>query len=159
MIESVRKALHRLEDGTLILALVTMLVLAVVQIILRDFFDEGLLWAESFLRILVLWVTMLGAMVATRYNNHISIDAVSRYLPRRPAKVAAVLTCLVSALICGMVAFYSARFVHFEFQDHTIAFARVQSWMCEMILPVGFGVMSVRFLLFGLRRALDRPGD
>ena len=67
--------LHRLENIALISALISMLGIAVLQIFLRNFFDSGFLWAESFLRILVLWVAMLGAMVATREKNHISIDA------------------------------------------------------------------------------------
>ena len=156
MIKAVNTWLHRLEDGALILALVTMLCLAVLQIILRDFFDQGLLWAESFLRVLVLWVTMLGAMVATRHNNHISIDAVSRYLPERPAQIAAILTALVSAGVCAAVAYFSFEFIQFEFEDKTIAFGRVPSWICESILPLGFGVMSVRFLALAVRKATDR---
>ena len=48
------------------LALVSILVMALIQIVLRNVFDSGLLWAESFLRILVLWIAILGAMVATR---------------------------------------------------------------------------------------------
>jgi TRAP-type C4-dicarboxylate transport system permease small subunit len=141
-----------MEDVALIAALVTMLALAVVQIFLRDFFDQGIFWAESFLRILVLWVAMLGAMVATRHRNHISIDVVSRYLPERPARAAALITSLVSAAICGVVSWYAVEFVRFEYEDQTIAFAHVPSWMCETILPFGFAVMSLRFLSGGLQR-------
>ena len=159
MIKTVNTWLHRLEDGALILALVTMLGLAVLQIILRDFFDQGLLWAESYLRVLVLWVTILGAMVATRHNNHISIDAVSRYLPERPARIAAILTMLVSAGICAAVAYFSLEFIQFEFEDKTIAFGSVPSWICETILPLGFGVMSLRFLALAVRKATGKDTD
>lgn len=158
MIRSLANWLHRLEDGALILALVTMLVLAVVQIVLRDFFDQGLLWAESFLRVLVLWVTMLGAMVATRQRSHISIDAVSRYLPGRVARATALFTNLVSAAICAAVAFYSVKFIHFEYQDQTVAFAKVPSWICESILPIGFGVMGLRFLIDAVKHLLGTEG-
>ena len=145
------RGLHLIEDSALVLALVTMLALAVMQIILRDFFDQGLLWAESFLRILVLWVAMLGAMVATRHRNHISIDALSRYLPQQVARGAALLTSLVSAVICGVVAWYSVKFVRFEYTDHTIAFGHMPSWVCETILPLGFGVMALRFGFHGIK--------
>ena len=151
-IDTVVKSLHRMEDAALIAALIAMLALAVAQILLRDFFDQGIFWAESFLRILVLWVAMLGAMVATRHRNHISIDVVSRYLPERPARAAALATSLVSAAICGVISWYAVEFVQFEYQDQTIAFGHVKSWMCEIILPFGFAVMSLRFLAGGLRR-------
>ena len=159
MIEPLAKALHRLEDGALILALVTMLALAVLQIILRDFFDQGLLWAESFLRVLVLWVTMLGAMVATRHNSHISIDAVSRYLPERPARITALITSLVSAAICGTVAWYALVFIGYEYEDHTIAFGKVPNWICETIMPIAFGVMAIRFVVGAVQRISGREAN
>ena len=72
---------HFVENSALVVSLATMLILAISQIVLRNFFDTGIFWADSFMRLLVLWVALLGAMVATREQNHINIDAVSRYLP------------------------------------------------------------------------------
>jgi len=143
------KILHRVEDLALVSALISMLVLAVVQILLRNFLDSGFLWAESFLRILVLWVAILGAMVATRQGNHISIDVVSRYLPYRMALVTTFATSLVAAIICAAMAWYSLEFVKFEYEDGAIAFSSVPSWLCEAILPLGFAVMSLRFVVRG----------
>ncbi|MDP6265026.1 MAG: TRAP transporter small permease subunit, partial [Pseudomonadales bacterium] len=75
------RVIHLIEDSALVISLLTMMTVAVVQIALRNFFDSGMFWADSFVRILVLWVALLGAMVATRENNHIKIDVLSRYLP------------------------------------------------------------------------------
>ena len=52
--------LHRLENIALISALISMLGIAVLQIFLRNFFDSGFLWAESFLRILVGCIRLEG---------------------------------------------------------------------------------------------------
>jgi len=128
-----------------------MLALAVVQILLRNFLDSGFLWAESFLRILVLWVAILGAMVATRQGNHISIDVVSRYLPYRMVLATTAATSLIAAIICAAMAWYAFEFVKFEYEDGAIAFGSVPSWLCETILPLGFAVMSLRFVVRGAR--------
>ena len=141
------RVLHVLENSLLISALITMLSLAVLQIVMRNFFDSGFLWAESFLRILVLWVAMLGALVATREGNHISIDALSRFLPASGKKAAQMLSHLLAASICGAVAWYSIEFVGYEYEDATIAFASVPTWICQSILPIGFAGMSVRFVI------------
>lgn len=138
-------SLHRLEDTALVSALATMLILAIMQIVLRNFFDTGFLWAESFLRILVLWVAILGAMVATRENNHINIDALSRYVPEKYQPAIRILTSLSAAMICATVAFHSFVFVQMEYDDRTIAFASVPTWVCQSILPFGFAVMAFRF--------------
>ena len=105
------------------------------------------LWAESFLRILVLWVAMLGAMVATRENNHINIDAVSRYMPLKSQSVLFVITRIFAALVCGTVAWYAIELVQIEYEDQTRAFAEVPTWVCQLILPFGFAVMSLRFAI------------
>ncbi|HIL83344.1 MAG TPA: TRAP transporter small permease subunit, partial [Pseudomonadales bacterium] len=99
---TLRTGFHRLEDGALVLALVSMLVMALTQILLRNLFDSGFLWAESFLRILVLWVAILGAMVATRDRNHISIDLLSRLLPAGYFVPLQIVSLLFAAVLCAV---------------------------------------------------------
>jgi len=134
------------ENTALVLSLITMLALAIIQIVLRNFFDAGIYWAEPFLRILVLWVALLGAMVATRERNHINIDAASRYLSPLARKAAASVVAGVSSVICGVVAWYSLVFVRLEFEDQNIAFASVPTWLTEVIIPIAFAAMAFRFL-------------
>ncbi len=136
-----------MEDGALVVALISMLFMALLQIAMRNFFDSGFLWAESFLRILVLWVAMLGAMVATRERNHINIDILSRFLEPVVMRGLRVLTNLFAAGICFVSVHYAVEFIQYEFQDGTIAFARVPVWLCQSIIPVGFAVMGLRFLI------------
>ena len=138
---------HRFEDGVLILALVSMLSMALTQIFLRNFFDSGFLWAESFLRILVLWVAMLGAMVATREMNHINIDLITRAVPHRFKILVTIITSLAAASICGIAARYCVEYIQYEYEDQTIAFASVPVWVCQSIMPIGFAVMGLRFLI------------
>ncbi len=145
--------LHRFEDSLLVLALVSMLVMALLQILLRNFFDSGLLWAESFLRILVLWIAMLGAMVATRERNHISINLLSRVLPPQVYTPLRNLAMLFSVAVCATAAWYSVAYISYEYQDETIAFAGVPVWVCQSILPIGFAVMALRFLIGMVDRA------
>ncbi|HJL61954.1 MAG TPA: TRAP transporter small permease [Pseudomonadales bacterium] len=149
-IREVQRILHMLEDGLLISVLTSMLLMAVVQICLRNFFDSGLLWGESFLRILLLWLAMLGAMVATRESNHIRIDVLSRYLGPMSSKAMGLVTNLFSAVICSIVAYHAFEFVQFEFEDKTIAFGNVPVWACQSIIPVGFFIIAVRFVINGV---------
>ncbi len=145
---------HLTEDALLVISLLTMLCIALLQIILRNGFDSGMLWAESFSRVLVLWIAMLGAMVATRENNHISIDAVSRFLPLRLRSYVSMLTLLIAAIVCAVVAWFSLEFVLFEYEDQTIAFASVPNWVCQIILPLGFAVMSLRFFVLIVKHGM-----
>ncbi len=141
------RVLEGIEAGVLVSLLGAMIVLAVVQIILRNFFDSGILWGDAFLRVLVLWVTLLGSMVAARRNDHIRMDVLLRYLPERWGDVAVRVAVLFTSSICFVMAYASFRFVQFEYEDGLVAFGSVPTWACEVIIPVAMAVMGARYAI------------
>ena len=143
-LKALLRLLHQVENSALWIALATMLALALLQIVLRNFFDTGLLWIESFLRILVLWLAMLGAMIGTRERNHIRIDILSRFASMRAKAWLGRINALFASMICLVAVYASIRLVIFEYQDGLTAFAWVPVWFCQLILPVGFLVMFLR---------------
>ena len=145
-----RNLLLILEDGLLALLLTSMILLAAVQILLRNGWATGLSWGDPALRVMVLWIALLGAMAATRDNNHIQIDILSHYLPANVKRWTKRIGDLFAGIVCTLIAWHGARFVHFEWQDGTLLFASVPAWVCELIIPLGFGIMALRFLLSGL---------
>ena len=146
-----------LENWVLNVTFVSTLSLAIAQIVLRNFFDIGFLWLESFLRIQVLWLAMLGAMVASREGQHIKIDLLARFAKGRRARWLNVVVSLFAAAICGLAAEASVSLVRFEMEDNLRAFGDVPVWVCQLILPFGFGVMGLRFLAGSL--GVPRGGD
>jgi len=123
-----------------------MIALAATQIILRNIWESGMVWGDPMTKILVLWVAMLGAMSATRDGNHINIDLLSRFLPAKARTVNRVITDLFAAAVCAVLAYHAARMVMIDHEAASMAFAIVPTWVCELIIPIGFGVMGLRFL-------------
>ncbi len=156
-IQRLSQALARLEDLLLALLLTGMILLAAGQIFSRNLFSHGLLWGEPLLRLLVLWLAMLGAMAATRDGRHIHIDVLSRFLPPAMKHGAQRLTDIFSALVCGLLAWHAGRFVYDEWQGGLEFFSGVPAWAAELIMPLGFGVMGLRFLLRSLTNPSDSP--
>ena len=149
---TLRRFLLLLEDALLVLLLTAMIFLATAQIVLRNFFDSGISWGDPTLRLLVLWIALLGAMAATRDNNHISIDLLSHFLsPVNRARLQR-LTNLFAAIVCMVITWHAARLVMMEKSDGSIIFASVPTWVGELIIPLGFGVMALRFLLNSFSR-------
>ncbi len=143
-------ALFKVEDTLLVLLLFVMIVLSVLQIVLRNLFGSGIFWGDALVRLLVLWIGLAGAMVASRRGDHICIDLVSRYLPPRLRFITGVVVGLFTALVCAVVTWHSMTLLRFEFEDGTRAFAMVPVWVCELIIPVAFAVIGVRYLLYAL---------
>lgn len=144
------------EDALLVLLLSGMIALAGSQILLRNVWDMGLSWGEPLLRVSVLWVGLLGAMAATRDRRHIRIDLLSRFLPPDLAAWNRRLTDLFAGLVCLLLAWHGARFVHFEWLDGSLLFGTVPAWACESIIPLAFFLMGLRYLL-GLGGVLEEP--
>lgn len=149
--------LRKTEELILVLLLGTMILLSSTQILLRNFLDSGIAWADPLLRLLVLWVGMLGAMLATHYDKHIRIDLISRFIPPQYHRLSGFITGLVSSAVCALLTYHSTRFVYFEWQDGGEAFIGVPAWLAELILPFGFFVMTIRFVSLALRNLRGQP--
>ena len=138
--------LRRLEDALLVVLLTSMIGVAAAQVFLRNFFDSGLYWGDSAVRVMVLWVAMIGAMLATRNDEHIRIDLAERFLAdRHRVPLKRVINLFVCVLL-ALFAWHSAQFVMFEYEDQTIAFGVVPAWMCEVVMPVAATIMALRYL-------------
>jgi len=90
---------------------------------------------------------LLGAMVATRQNQHIRIDIIARFLPERVQRAADTLVSVFTGAICAAAAWFSLQFVASEREFGGVAFAGVPVWLCEAIIPFAFAVIALRFLI------------
>jgi TRAP-type C4-dicarboxylate transport system permease small subunit len=140
--------LHRAEDALLVLLLSVLIGLASTQILLRNLFDFGFVWIDPMLRVLVLWLGLLGAAVATRNNRQISIDLLTRYLGERTNQLAQAAAEQVSAWTCLLIAAHGFNWVRLDFVDGLIAFAGIPAWLPEAVIPLSFGLIGLRYLLF-----------
>ena len=111
------------------------------------------------LKVVVLWLALVGAMVATREGGHISIDVLSHYLGARGNAIAAFLTKLFSAGVCFVAAYFSLLFVLDERSYGAVAFAEVPVWWCEAIIPLALAVIGLRFTLQLVSLLVTRPQE
>lgn len=146
-LQKINNWIGKIESFLLALILVCMIVLAFLQVILRNFFDTGISWADPVLRHLVLWVGFIGASVATKENGHLSMDLVSRFLPERLRHFSGILTHLASSVICGLLAFAAYKFVIFEKESESLLVDGIPNYWAVSIIPIGFLLMSIRFAL------------
>lgn len=147
---SLFKCLRYLEDGLLVFLLASMILLATTQIVLRNFIEVGLVWADPLLRVMVLWLGLLGATVASRDNKHIRIDLLSRFLKKRAHLFLQTFVGLFTAIVCAVIAWHGARWVYWDYQDGLTAFSELPSWLLESIIPFAFGLISLRYFLFAI---------
>lgn len=140
------RILHRLEEGFLVFFLGSMLILSFAQIALRNLFSINLLWAEPLIRHLVLWNGFLGALIATRQDKHIRIDALLRLCSPRTRALLQISTSLFSAAVCLLLTWVAVRFLNDERAFGAGSLLHLPAWQWQLIFPLTFGGMSLRFL-------------
>ncbi len=138
--------LIKIESILLVSTFIIVLLIAVTQIVLRNFFDMGILWADTFLRITVLWLGMMGALIASRNNNHINMNLGLKYLTGNALRYIKAIVHLFTAIICFIVSWYGINFVTMEYEEAGIAFSIIPIWLTVSIIPFGFAVMGLRYL-------------
>jgi len=159
------RAVARFEGWLLILFLSLMVSLTFLQVILRSLFIYAhvgwandlmgsLDWAEPFVRLLVLWVTFLGASLVTGENKHIKIDLLTQIIPASWLPLIDVLLSLAGALVTALMLKASLFYVGTEMSFGGNLFLNVPNWIGQLILPAGFLLMCFRFLVRGLSSAL-----
>lgn len=139
--------LHRVEDVLLALVLSTMLLLAITDIAMRLITGGSLIWIPPVLQILVLWLGLLGALLATRSQEHIAIDVISRFVGPLGKKICGISGSLFAAIVCSLVAYFSIEFLQQSIEYDDIAFAQVPAWPLQLIIPFTFSLMALRFFL------------
>jgi len=143
--ERADEVIDRVEQALLVIFLSSMIVIAFLQIILRNLLYTGLTWGDPLVRNLVLWVGFIGAALATKEGKHISIDVVSQWVPPLGKDLIEFLTHLFSFVICGLLTFAALKFIKNEVQMGNVAFLGIPAWIPEIILPIIFGLMTLRF--------------
>ena len=137
-----------IENALLIGMLALMVGLAAAQILFRNFFDISIFGADQMLRLLVLWVAFLGAVAASREGKHIHVDAIAHWLPGRVKSGVVAVTDLFTLGVCLTLSWQSLRFMQSARASGEMAFGTLPVWVAELILPLGFTLIALRY---GLR--------
>jgi C4-dicarboxylate transporter DctQ subunit len=144
-LHSLHRGLLRIEDAFLLLLVAAIILLPVMQILSRLLEWQGLLWADQAVRLGVLWLSLTGAMIASRQQQHIRIDLFQPFENTQWYLWIQRFTHLCTAIICGVIAWFTIGLVITDYQYGDIAFLDLPLWVCEIIIPIAFTIIALRF--------------
>lgn len=153
LLNTVERIGRLIENLALVVILSGMILLASGQILLRNVFSGGFAWADEALRLMVLWVAMLGAVVASREDRHISIDVLARVLPDVIKRWTIALVNAFTAAVSYTLAWFSWEFVAESRMYEDRLLNDLPAWLFQSILPVAFFLIGYRYSIWFLRRA------
>ena len=144
----------RFETILLVFILVSMILIAVGQIIMREVFEVGFVWIDELVRLMVLWIALVGSIAACRENRHIRIEIISNYLSDRVTKLIQAFVDMFAAIICGFIAFQSWRYLKIEIEYSDTVLVDTPAWIAHSIIPAAFFLISFRFLITSLKKTI-----
>ena len=126
------------------------LIIAVVQVFGR-YIDpkNAITWAEEVIVYIVVWAIMIIASQLVRNDGHVRPDLVLRLLPVRVQRWIEMFNCLVAIVfMCGLV-YYGKQVVDTALllDQRSSSDLQFPLWIYYASLPVGGGLMLVRYLI------------
>lgn len=147
MFERLDAAGRFVENLLLVGLLGGMMLLSVAQIVAREVFETGFFWSGELIKIMVLWLAMVGAVAACREDRHIRIDAISHLLSDRAIAIVRLLVDTFAAGVCAVIAWHAWRYVQLEMEWEETVLIDTPAWIIHLIMPVAFALLSYRFLV------------
>lgn len=127
-----------------------LVLLTIVQVFMRYVLSSPLMWADEFMRLMLIWGTLLGCGLAISASKHIAIDFLVEKLPQR---LRAAVQLLVWFLIIAFAVFYI-------YKGALIAFGAITTKLPSLgisklfyygAIPVG----AISWLIFSVEKAID----
>ena len=140
------KVLDRLEELIVTVMLALMTLVTCTQVVMRYGFNAGYTWALELTTVFFAVMIFVGISYGVRVGAHIGIDALVKRLPPGPRRATSIVVVLLCLLYAGLVIYGSWVYVSkmkllgVELED-----LPVPIWVVRAILPIGFGLLALRF--------------
>ena len=149
LLDSLERAGKLAENTALVLLLGTMIGVSVFQIVNRELLGSmfALSWADELVKIIVLWLAMVGSIAAARDNRHIRIDLITHILSGRLVTLARIIVDVFAAIVCGVIGWHAYRLVREEISWGDTIFDNTPLWIMHAIVPLAFALISYQFVV------------
>ncbi len=132
------------ERWALVAIVLAMVLLPTLEAAVRRLTGGSVPGAAVYTEHLTLWVGFLGAMLATATGHHLALSTVD-FLPAGwPRNLARAFGSAVTTLVCAVLAYASFDMLLLDKGRVDTLAGGVPEWWFEIVMPVGFAVMSVR---------------
>lgn len=119
------------------------------EVVMRYFLNRPTLWVVEVSGYSLLFITFLGAAWVLGKGGHVKIDLlINRLKPRSQARLS-IITSVMAAIICLVIAWYSGRVTWISFQTDYLSPTelRFPLFIILFIIPVGTFLLFIQFLV------------
>ncbi len=146
------------------LSFIWMILLGLTILLVRWFNVQSPIWLDLQLRRMVLWISLLGGILATENNRHIRIDLIDQYLNLNLKPIIRLILDIISGISSLFLGFLSISFLKIErlynkqLNDFLFGIT-ISEWITELIIPVCFFLMAFYFLTSFTSNIKSKPTE
>lgn len=148
---SLMKLLKKIDENfekvilsILVLAIVLVMLL---QIVCRYFFNNSLIWSEEFCRYCYIYFMFIGTSLAVRERSELRVDAVVSILPEKARGVLNVIVDIAVFLMLVYLSYWSIPMVQsMYYQGGYSPALKLPVFIVYMSVPIGFILSALRYL-------------
>ncbi len=140
--KSNNKKLRFIENSAILISLFFIIALPASDMFGRLIWKTGNINAPEYLSHMMIWFTMLGAMISSREGKHISLAVLEDMLPEKLHKWTGLIRSLVGTTVLMALAFASLDHFIVASEDETVA--NLPQIVFTVAFPLGFFVMALR---------------
>lgn len=151
------KIFHYIENYSIVFLLSLLIIVSFLQIVLRLFTKWSFEWFSSLQKYTVLWIGMIAAGIATHEQKHIKIDIIGRYAKGRLKSAILAFLSLFACIVCIVLSVVSMQYILLieKPSSDPAPFLDIPRWVLLLILPAGFALIGIRFLLRAGRKVYN----
>jgi C4-dicarboxylate transporter DctM subunit len=138
--------LWQAENVLVALTLAALMLLPLIEIVGRKFFQAGLEGGAALQQHLVLIIGLLGGMFAARDRRLLALSTLTNFLKGRWQIFARVFSSAVAAGFTVFLCLAAWQLVQSEKEGAMILAYGIPLWTVQLIMPLGFGVIALRLL-------------
>lgn len=143
---SVGLVINGIEVSILVFCVAALAVLLIGNVFARTFF-QSIYFAEEVSKFLVMLMTFVGVSYGVRKARHIRMGAFLDAMPPKMEKVFLIIISLISAVVMGMMAWFSYKYLlNAMTMGHMTPALRVPTWTFYIIVPFGFGLACIQYI-------------
>lgn len=144
MLKKIDENFEKVILSILVLAIILVMLL---QIVCRYFFNNSLIWSEEFCRYCYIYFMFIGTSLAVRERSELRVDAVVSILPEKARGAVNVVVDIVVFVMLIYLSYWSIPMVQAMYHQGGYSPAlKLPMFIVYMSVPIGFILSALRYL-------------
>ncbi|MFA5805066.1 MAG: TRAP transporter small permease [Melioribacteraceae bacterium] len=150
--ETLDNYIAKFEKVFLVIGVSVMILVVFLDILLRELFDGGFIWAKELAAFLMIWVGFVGASLAAKENKHLVVGIPEKLFPKKILPYVSLFASVIVFTVTIFIAYLGFNYVSEtrEFGETSLVL-KIPLWIVQIVIPASLVIIAFRFIGIGIQ--------